>query len=389
MIFLIKKFKGYLKFSAKGKNLYKFINSLHKSRIYCFNQYCKDDVFYGEIYKKNKALIELIAKRYDITLDFYEYPTLSSYAFRYKLRYGIAAGILISVITCFYFSNTVMTIEINGNKKVDDKVILSVLKECGLEKGTFLSNIDYGKCERQLRICNDDISWSAIRHTGNRIVVDINERVESPDMSRTRVPCNIIAYKSAQITSTSVFCGQLMRIVGDYVRKGDLIVSGVYCDAHGHTIKAHSMGNITGIYEEEISFIQPLTDTTASIGRIKKRNYLNLFSLKIPLFIGKNKFENYSVETNTHYFSFLNKTLPIGITDNKICETVYSDTQYTKEEAEKIIMEKIFMYEKNFLSDKKILERKISQSIQNNELHFDVTYSLEGEIGVKRDIFVK
>ena len=129
------------------------------------------------------------------------------------------------MFACFYFSNTVMTIEVNGNSRVKESVILSVLNDMGVKKGTCLNDINYSKCERELRIRIDKISWTAIRRTGNRIVVDVTEIVDIPEMLKERTPCNIISDKNAQITNVSVLDGQLMRIVGDYVRSGDILVS--------------------------------------------------------------------------------------------------------------------------------------------------------------------
>ncbi|HOF68791.1 MAG TPA: sporulation protein YqfD, partial [Ruminococcus sp.] len=162
-----------MKFSAKGKNLYKFINGIHRARIYCFNQYCKSEVFYGEVYKKNLPLIEQLAQKHGISLEIFEYETLVSKLKKYRLRFGIAIGILAFMFACFYFSNTVMTIEVNGNSRVKESVILSVLNDMGVKKGTCLNDINYSKCERELRIRIDKISWTAIRRTGNRIVVDV------------------------------------------------------------------------------------------------------------------------------------------------------------------------------------------------------------------------
>ncbi len=52
-------------------------------------------------------------------------------------------------------------------------------------------------------------------------------------------------------------------------------------------------------------------------------------------------------------------------------------------------MEKIYLYEKNFLSDKKILNRKITEENSSESLTYTVTYQLEGEIGVQKEIYIK
>lgn len=388
--FLLKKFNEYIKFSAKGKKLYKFINALHHSHIYCFNQYCKDDIFYAEIYKKNLKIIRNLAEKFDISIEIVEFDSVMKSIKKYRFRFGIPIGIILSLFLCFYFSNTVMVIEINGNSAVKNNTILSVLSENGLKKGVFLSDIDYNLCERKLRTSISKISWSAIRHTGNRIVVDVTEIVDTPQIVQKRVPCNVIADKSAQITSVSVYSGQLMRIVGDYVRKGDILISGLSDNESGHTAVYHSMGDIIGIYDENITFTQPLSVCeSVPSDNIKKQRYLDIFNVQIPLFIGKNKFKNYSLDSSYENFRLFGKSLPLGIKKDIITETNTSQITYSAKDAEKIIMEKMFIYEKNFLSDVKILDRKILKSVNENEITFNVTYSVEGNIGISNDIFVK
>ena len=294
------------------------------------------------------------------------------------------------MFACFYFSNTVMTIEVNGNSRVKESVILSVLNDMGVKKGTCLNGINYSKCERELRIRIDKISWTAIRRTGNRIVVDVTEIVDIPEMLKERTPCNIISDKNAQITNVSVLDGQLMRIVGDYVRSGDILVSGIIQDSNGHITMHHSMADITGIYEEKVCFTQLISDISyESTGNKREEHYLNLFNLKIPLFLGRNKYELYSSDENTKDLILFGKKLPISFTEKRISENKYCQKVYDKEETDSMIMQKIFFYEKNFLQDKKILDRKIEKSENETEVTYNVTYSIEGKIGTQQDIYTK
>ena len=67
---------------------------------------------------------------------------------------------------------------------------------------------------------------------------------------------NIISSQNAQITAMSIYNGQIMRGVGDCVRKGDVIVSGVASDNKGHINLRHSFGTVTAIYEDSINIHQ-------------------------------------------------------------------------------------------------------------------------------------
>ena len=61
------------------------------------------------------------------------------------------------------------------------------------------------------------MAWVGIRHSGNRIVVDVDEIVEQPEMIKSNLP-SIISTKDAQIKSVKVYNGSLNYIVGDGVK---------------------------------------------------------------------------------------------------------------------------------------------------------------------------
>ena len=81
--------------------------------------------------------------------------------------------------------------------------------------------------------------------------------------------------------------------------------------------------------------------------------------------------------------------LPVSIIENRLAETSLSEKEYTQEELEAELMEKIYLYEKNFLSDVRIIEREIVSEQNENSLTYTVTYTVEGDIGVQREIFIK
>lgn len=382
--------RGCVRINASGKNLYKFINMIHCGHIYCFKQYVKNDVFYAEIYRHDLKKVIEFSERCGIELKSAEYKTLSEMLIRYRKRIGIFIGAVIVLAASVYFSNIIVTIDIQGNTNVSDRVILAALEELDIKKGSFIKDLNLKQCENELRIMVDGISWASIRHTGNRVVVEVTEIVEKPDMVLKRMPCNVVAAKSAQITYTSVYDGQLMRIVGDYVQQGDMLVSGVIEDEHGHVTKHHAMGEITGIYEETVTFSHDFTaESRIMTGETENEKYLGLLSLKIPLFIGKSKLNDPVSETSERQLSLFGKKLPISIINEKLNETKVTETEYTESEIEELLMEKIYLYEMNFLNDINILEREITADKNENSLTYTVKYTLEGDIGMQQEIFIK
>ena len=280
--------RGCVRINAEGKNLYRFINRIHSGGICCFGQYCRKDVFYCEIYRSDLKKLEKLAQECSVTIKSAEYETLSAKLIRYRLRIGVIVGVILVLIGGFYFSNVVMSIEVEGNTTVSDEVVLSALSQLGIDRGAYIGGIDFHLCENKLRLMVDDISWAGVHRTGNRIVVQITEIVPKPEMVLERIPCNVVSAKDAEITYTSVYDGMLMHKVGDYVPQGTMLVSGVTSDDTGHVTIHHAMGVIKGIYEETVTFTEEAdSEVYAPTGESRKCCYLTVFGAEIPLFFGR------------------------------------------------------------------------------------------------------
>lgn len=383
--------RGCVRINATGKYLYRFINMIHSGHIHCFGQYCRNDVFYGEIYRHDLNKVKQMAEECGVEFKSAEYRTLSSIILRYKKRIGIILGVLIVLTAALYFSNVVVTIEVQGNNAVSDEEVIAALRELDIKPGTPLRKINFHFCENELRLMIDKISWAGIRHTGNRVVVEITEIVEKPDMTLNRIPCNLVSKKNAYITSVTVQDGLLMHKVGDFVPQGTLLVSGVSEDTYGHVLLHHAMGEIIGVYEETVTFSEPYSATEyLPTGNTSKKRYLKLFSLKIPLFAGRDKYESADTETSESSLQFFGKELPLGFIKEDISETELTERLRTDEELEERIMQKIYLYEKNFIGeDTKIVERNIITAKNDTEMTYTVTYKLEGNIAEQKEIFVK
>jgi similar to stage IV sporulation protein len=382
--------RGCVKINGQGKNLYSFINRLHSNRISIFRQYVKNGTLSAEIYRGDLEKVCEIAAETGIELKHFEYDTLSNEIIRRKGRFGIILGIILVLGASLYFSSVVVTIEIEGNSTVSDTVIMSALSEIGIEEGTQFGQINYVWSENQLRLMIDKIAWVGMHRTGHRLVVEVTEIVEKPDMLIERVPCNVVASRDAEIISTKVRDGQLMHIVGDYVLAGDMLINGITTDPNGNILLHHAMGEIIGKYKETVEFKGEFTkERLVSTGKTDKRRRLKLFSLEIPLYFGENRYD-YSEKTQVENpLYFLGKKLPISLKSTEYREMSRTEKQLDEDTLRAELMEKIYLYEKNFLKDCEIIARDIKESKTEESMTFSVNYKLKGDICEQREIMVK
>ena len=228
-----------------------------------------------------------------------------------------------------------------------------------------------------------------MRHTGNRLVVEILERTPEPEMQMTRKPSNIIAAQDGHIVSVSIYRGQLMKLVGEPVRKGDLLVSGLYTDETGHVGIRHAMGSIIGQYEQTEQFFCPYTqELRRPTGAVTTRKYLDLFTWHLPLGSTDSPYADSIRTSGYHWFSLFGRELPLGIYQESFHEYRTRLLTLTPAEAAQNVEEQIQRYEDNFLAQTEILEKKTTVLETEDGVTYTVIYTLQGEIGVQQELYL-
>ena len=375
---------------ATGGKLYSFINKMHAENLGCWKQRCCGNVYFFRIAAKKTKQARLWAEHYGVTLNLTPRQTIGHFLWRYRLRFGIPLGLLFMTGFLFYGSNIVMTIEIEGNETATKTEILAMLEEQGIHRGSWIPSIDFSLCEHILCSGIEELAWVGIRHTGNRLVVEVMEATPTPEMLQTRTPCNLVSQYDAQIVSFSIYTGQMMRLVGDGVRKGELLVSGVVMDETGHVAIRHAMGSIIGIYEQTQTFtctyVQQMRTAT---GESTTRQYLDLFTWHIPLSGAENTYDAYVTSGNYHWFSMFGAELPIGIYRETDREYRTHILTYTPAEAEENLAEQKQRYEDNFLTETEILNETVAVQEADDGLTWTITYTLQGEIAAAEELYLQ
>lgn len=318
--------------------------------------------------------------------------------YRYKLRYGIAAGLIAAIALIFIFSNIILRIQVTGGNSELNAEIKALLKQQNIQVGSFIPNIDFSKAESYMMLNSDNFAWITIRNNGATLVVDVLEKTEEPEMTKTRPVTNLIASHDAVITDVNVYIGKLKKVVGSEVKKGDVLVSGKYRakavdeskNDEAELMLFHCKGEIMADYEESITFKQDYIDEQEIIiDDDKTRRYLTIFDLEVPISIGRKVEGNYIVTDSKSNFSFLGFKLPVGISKKSYDKYYFEKIKLSKSEAKAKLMEKIKLYEQNFLKDKKILNKETDIKETEDGLIITVNYKLNGNIAVEQELLTK
>lgn len=154
-----------------------------------------------------------------------------THALKTMAKHKIAlAGALLFVLLVALQSFFVMEIEIKGNETIDEPQLRAFLRENGLKEGSFIYR-DYGDLEKKVADEYDRVVWVRIRHDGRYVLVDMAEGLENYSKNlETHVdgkkPCDIVADKSGYIYDVQPYIGHVVKDIGSYVKKGEVIISG-------------------------------------------------------------------------------------------------------------------------------------------------------------------
>lgn len=326
-----------------------------------------------------------------MTLEVTSADGLAAFAYRYRRRIGIVAGIIIAVAFSVFMSNCLLKIEITGCSDSLSEDIMIFLENENITEGRFIPTLDYFSLEQKIKNTFEAVSFVNVRSFKSTLTVNVSEATDFPDLvSDNRQPSNIVSSKDAQIVRVEVYTGQLAVLVGSAVREGTLLVSGIVDNGRGEYMYYHALAKIFGEYTETIDFSQPFIDVEEKITEnFDSKSFFGFFGVDIPLFWGdapqgsyiKNEYKN-----SLHLFGI---ELPFSVNKVKYDYYEYTEHEYTYEEALQLAENKIKIYEENFLSDAEILDKQVVERSDESGVTLSVTYRVIDEIGVEKEIMLK
>ncbi len=182
---------------------------------------------------------------------------------------GVIIGAVISVVLYLLLSNILWEVRVVSRTDVDEDRVLALLAECGLHEGRPLSRIDEDALIADYLMIDETIAFAAVHLRGVVAEVEIIPYDVSEEPAETGEPCNIVASEDALITDITVYAGRAMVKVGQTVRAGDILVSGIVTDASGVRL-VRAAADIRGQRTCDLQVVSPIevTETVATSRRL-------------------------------------------------------------------------------------------------------------------------
>lgn len=235
----------YIRVKVSGKNSNYFINKLISknilySNLCIFSKYIEFDLDRENYYK----LID-IKTSYDISIV--SYLGIYKYLFFFIRYVYIFLFIILGICINIFLSRMIFSVEVvHSNSKIRE-LIYNDLEKFGIKKYSFkVSYSDKEKIvDKILSLEKNDIEWIEIEEVGCKYIVKVEQRkINSLDDE-----CNyrhIISKKDAMITSISSSSGEVVKKKYDYVKKGDILISGFIYNKDKIMAKRCSVGKVLG-----------------------------------------------------------------------------------------------------------------------------------------------
>jgi len=317
---------NYYDIKITGKDVKRFIRNLHKIGINFYNIKYLDKSVIIRVNKCDYLKIKKIKTIYKIEIvSFYGVAKCNNFINKYKIFLII---LFIGFILFLGLTNIIFDIEVVHNNKELKEIILSSLKEEGISKHKFC--VSFKKKEKikkkVLDKYKDKIEWLEIKRSGTKYIILVEERRKN-NSKEDNTPCNIVAKKNGIITKISANSGEIIVKKDQYVKKGDILISGSIHKNDNVVATTKAEGKVYAETWYTVSVELPYHYYEKSKTNKSKKSIGIKFLNKSIRF---NKYKTFDVN-NIYYIK--NHLLPIEITLDNITETKIIDQVYTLENA--------------------------------------------------------
>ena len=144
----------------------------------------------------------------------------------FRRRYALLAGLLLSLGLLSVGSGVVLDIEVTGNEALSDREILSQLRLCGVEIGTYGPSVPVRTVENQLLRTTDQLSFCALTFHGTRAVLSVREAKPAPRLEDFTTPADVVAATDGILLHMEPWAGDPQFQEGDAVLEGEVLISG-------------------------------------------------------------------------------------------------------------------------------------------------------------------
>jgi similar to stage IV sporulation protein len=364
-----------------NENSNKFLNYLIYNKIYYDslnknNEYFVLDVSYDDYL--------YIRRRYKCHIV--KYYGKKNIVNMYENNKYVLLSLIISFMLLFLLCNTIFDIKINSDNKDIINIINNSLSDNGI--GVYKRKVSFDKLNsiknKILEDNKDTLEWIEIREKGCIYYIDVTPRVKSNNNVDNSLPSDIVAEKDGVIKHIVVHRGSKVIDNGDYVKKGDILISGNIIKNENVIDKVHSEGVIYAETWKTVNISIPFKRIDYVYKKTINHYYLDIFGHKFTIsgkYDSDNTINKKSIVLDKPYLFF-----KLYKEEKKIYD--YNEVILNKEEAyNEALNRSIDVINKKLSSDEYIISKKVlKKEVKRSKINLEVFFKVYEKIGVTSEI---
>ena len=278
-------FDKMVKVRICGSNINNYLKRVIKKKIRIINLI---PVSYREVhvilkYAEYKKLLEL-KSIYEI--EVLEYLGSKRIEEKLKKNFLLLLFMTLGLVMIIVLSRVAFSIEIIHSDKEIRELVRNELKKRGIFLYRFKKNFNEleGIKNDILEENKDVLEWMEISVYGTKYIVRIEERKLNEENKEFQYQ-SIVSKKDAVLTRVDATKGEKVKFVNEYVKKGDVVISGYITKPNGDKLPTMAEGDVYGEVWYEVDIDYPIVyQETNFTGKSKTVYALYFFDKRYSLF---------------------------------------------------------------------------------------------------------
>lgn len=366
--------KGYVDIKIEGLALEKFINLCISNNVIMWDiKRVNITTLEAKITCRDFKKMRSIVRRVGCRVSIHKKNGYPFWMHKLKRRKMLLIGAFFCLLLLLLSSSFILSIEVVGSEDVKDAKILYSLSTSGLKIGSNKYRLNLREIENKLLIDVDELAWVGIEIKGVDARVEVVEKRFAPDKIDKNVPCNVVAKKNGVIEKILSRSGDAVIKVGDIVKKGDTIISGVVQRENMENSRfVHAYGEVFArTYYETVESVNLINIKNEKTGNKHIKRTINIGSIQLNINKANIPYEHYILEKKSKKFiDWRNKNFTVEI----ITEEYYEADQLVEIIDEKLAKETVHSTAINKLLEEIPLEAEIINTTIDFTIQDDVLY---------------
>ncbi len=232
-------------------------------------------------------------------------------------RPGLVAGIILAVVITFFGGRVLWDIRVEGNSALSDEQVIAILSEHGVYAGARLEKLDIGTIQADIERESGQIAWISVNVIGTVAYVEVIEAESPPAKAEPEGDgVNLVAERDGVIAGFELTAGEPIAEYGATVKKGELLVSGLYDSERFGYRAVEAKGKVFARTEYEFEVEIPYEYT------VREPEKREICEISLIFFGFRQKFfkkggfsgsEYDKIYSDIYIYNFKGATIPVGL----------------------------------------------------------------------------